>query len=115
MDFSCGFQLYFSSGRRSMNLRVMGAWISNSASSDCAIDIGFSFVRGNGNLLNRRFGSAELGALLYAFVNVSPAGVHTGSEFGLYQAETGVAELDHRDAVFFAEPILHVVGDRVRH
>src|SRR5258707_13449873 len=39
MDFSWGFQVNLSSGRRSRNLRVMGAWISDSASSDFAMDI----------------------------------------------------------------------------
>jgi hypothetical protein len=39
MDFSCGFQVSLSSGRRSRNFLVIGAWISNSARSDFAIDI----------------------------------------------------------------------------
>src|SRR6266705_1293615 len=67
-------------------------------------------------LLNgSRFGAAGLRALADVFVNIGPAFNDAGSVLLRNQTETGVAELDHGDAVFFTQAVLHVIGDRVGH
>src|ERR1700730_14555112 len=44
MDFSCGFQVNRSSGKRSRNLRVIGACASNSANIDSASNIAILLI-----------------------------------------------------------------------
>ena len=54
-------------------------------------------------LLNgSRFGAATFRALAGAFQNMVPAFYHARSVLFRDQAESGVAEFDHRDTVFFA-------------
>src|SRR5260370_37403545 len=99
MDFPCGFQVNRFSGKRSRNLRVMGACSSNSASKDCASDI--TILLWPSNSLNSGFSSARcFCALADVFVNVGPALGHAGPVVILNQAKSGVPELDQRSAIF---------------
>src|SRR5215510_7069303 len=99
--------MYLSSGRRSMNLRVMGAWISNSARSVPAMDITvLLFVRSatvegkkadpadshEWPLLDGGFGAGGFGALAHAIVNERPARVDAGLVLFLNQTKAGVAK-----------------------
>src|SRR5215467_16031968 len=75
---------------------------------------GFSFFCETKALLNSGgFRTARLRPLSRAFENVVPAFDHSRPVLVVNQAETGMAELDHREAILFAQAILHVVGNRV--
>src|SRR5579859_6751144 len=48
-------------------------------------------------------------------MDIGPAGDDALAVILLDETEAAVAELDHGDAVFFAEAVLNVVGDGVGH
>src|SRR5258708_6125679 len=68
-----------------------------------------------GALLRGGLGAAGLGAVAKAFMDVRPASDNAFPVFLLNEAEAGVTELDDGHAVLFAEAVLDVVGDGVRH
>src|SRR5215470_1559786 len=74
------------------------------------MDAGYIFPRGESSPR-----TASLRALAHAGVDVAPTLSHTGPVVILDQSERRVMELDQRSARFFAQPVLHVRRDRIRH
>src|SRR5579864_2639930 len=117
MDLSCGFHISLSSGKRSRNVRVMGICSSNSANSCCATDISDSplvcwlvFCCSNSSFP----GPKRLSSLLQTSVGVAPT-LRDLPVILSDQPERFVMELDERSTVHFAQAVLQIVGDRVRH
>src|SRR5580704_13673266 len=125
MDFSCGFQVNLSAGRRSRNLRVMGAWLSNSAKNSVEMGMVSSWgiwscgevvlrvlksdLREKGNsICESQKSSGLFCALASLIVDVSPARDHAFLVVVEDEAEACVAELNQRFTALLAQPVLHV-------
>jgi hypothetical protein len=59
--------------------------------------------------------SLRLGALSNILVHVRPAPIDTGSVLFDDESKRGVMKFDQRSAIDFAQAVLHVVDDGIRH
>src|ERR1700751_264893 len=109
IDFSCGFQLNLSSGKRSRNLRVTGACVSNSANIFSASDIVdlLSYLDSDNSMLDCS-GSLPrlpgLGPLSRAGQYVLPSPQHPFFVLCRNEPQRGVPQGDQRPVLLLAQP-----------